>query len=203
LVRAAADWLIDHNVLLPGVSTLERLVGRIRERVQMRLWSRRVSGLTPAQRTQIAGLFATGGGHLGGLEIVRAPPLKRQPTQLAKHPDRLAAVRAFGLRPTPPAGVPTAPLERLARIARTARSSALAALQEPRRTATVAALFHTLEAAAQDDATELGEALIADRFREAETARNTWRIAHQGEMDAAVRVLRHLGSTPAQCRIAR
>jgi len=194
LVLAAADWLIDHNVLLPGVSTLERLVGRIRERVQTRLWSRLVNGLTPAQRTRIANLFTTERGRLGGLEILRAPPLKRQPTQLAKHPDRLAAVRAFGLRPTPPAGVPAAPLERLARIARTTKPSALATLQEPRRTATIAALFSTLEAAAQDEATELGEALIADRFRDAETTRNKRRIAHQREMDAAVRVLRHLAA---------
>ena len=29
LVLAAADWLIDHNVLLPGVSTLERVSLRI------------------------------------------------------------------------------------------------------------------------------------------------------------------------------
>jgi len=46
-------------------------------------------------------------------------------------------------------------LGRLARSARTAKPANLAALQEPRRTATLAALFQTLEATALDDAVEL------------------------------------------------
>lgn len=192
LVQWAADWLIENKVILPGISTLERLVGRIRERARLRLWHRLVSGLNDAQRAQIAGLFTKDAKSLGGLEILRASPLKRQPTQLAKHLDRLDELRSFGLRPTPPNGIPAVQLERLARIAKTAKPSAIAALKEPRRTATVAALFYTLEAVAQDDATELGEALVSDLFREAEMARIARRMAHQREMDAAVLVLRNL-----------
>jgi len=192
LVLVAADWLIEHKVLLPGISTLERLVGRIRERARQRLWRRLAAGLSDAQRAQVADLFERDDESLGGLEILRASPLKRQPTQFAKHLDRLEAVRSFGLRPTPPGGVPAVQLERLARVAKTSKPSAIAALQEPRRTATVAALFYTLEASAQDDATELGEALVSDLFREAEMARLALRVAHQKEMDGAVMVLRSL-----------
>ena len=192
LVLVAADWLIEHKVLLPGISTLERLVGRIRERARHRLWRRLAAGLSDVQRAQVAGLFERDDESLGGLEILRASPLKRQPTQLAKHLDRLEAVRSFGLRPTPPGGVPAVQLERLARVAKTSKPSAIAALQEPRRTATVAALFYTLEASAQDDATELGEALVSDLFREAEMARLALRVARQKEMDGAVMVLRNL-----------
>src|SRR3546814_6394030 len=92
------------------------------------------------------------------------------PTELFRHLDRLDAVRAFNLRPAPPRGVPATTLERLARVARVSKPSAIAALQEPRRTATVAALFHTLEAAAQDDAAELAEVLLADLVKGAEAA---------------------------------
>ena len=55
-------------------------------------------------------------------------------------------------------------------MARVGKPSAIAALQEPRRTATIAALFHTLEAAAQDDAAELAEALLTDMVKDAEAA---------------------------------
>lgn len=41
---------------------------------------------------------------------------------------------------------------------------------KPWRTATVAALFYTLEATAQDDAAELAEALLSDLIRDAEAA---------------------------------
>ena len=83
-------------------------------------------------------------------------------------------------------------LERLTRVARRAKPSAIAALKEPRRTATVAALFYILEASAQDDATELGEVLISDLFREAEQAQTNNRAAQQRDLDDAVLLLHDL-----------
>lgn len=194
LVFQAADWLIAHNVILPGVSTLERLVGRVRERAQQHLFWRLANGLSAVQRAQIANLFKNDGADLNNLGILRSNPLKRRQSDFLRHLDRLDAIRGFDLRPAPPKGVPAIQLERLARVARRAKSSAIAALKEPRRTATVAALFYTLEAAAQDDAAELGEALIADLFRDAEQAQVSNRAAHQRDLDEAIRVLRDLAN---------
>lgn len=192
LVTLAANWLIERKVILPGVSTLERLIGRTRERARLRLWHRLVNALTKQQRKKIAALFERDTEAFGGLEILRASPLKRRQTDFLHHLDRLDELRSFGFRLTPPKGVPAAQLERLARVARAAKPSAIAALKEPRRTATVAALFYTLEASAQDDATELGEALIADLFRDAELAQANRRASHQRELDDAVLLLRNL-----------
>lgn len=188
----AADWLLTNKVILPGVSVLERFVARIRERAQQRLWHRMLTGLSEAQKAQITAFFDKEAESFGELEILRARPLKRRPTDFAIHLDRLDAVRSFGLNPTPPKGVPAVQLERLARVAKSAKPSAIAALKDPRRTATVAALFYTLEASAQDDATELGEALVADLFREAEMAQLGHRQSQQKKLDEAVRVLRSL-----------
>src|SRR3546814_8773710 len=114
------------------------------------------------------------------------------PTELFRHLDRLDAVRAFNLRPAPPRGVPATTLERLARVARVSKPSAIAALQEPRRTATVAALFHTLEAAAQDDAAELAEVLLADLVKGAEAADKQERLRrseeHTSELQSLMRI---------------
>jgi TnpA family transposase len=193
LIEWACAWLIGNKVLLPGATTLERLIGRVRERVQLRLWHRLVDGLTADQRMQIEALFIKRDAEsLGNLELLRASPLKRRQSDFLRHLDRLDALRGAGLRMMPPKGVPAAHLERLARVARRARPSAVAALKEPRRTATVAALFYTLEASAQDDAVELGEALIADLFREAELAKASHRQAHQRDLDKAVLLLREL-----------
>jgi hypothetical protein len=84
------------------------------------------------------------------LDDLRAAPRRRMPTELLRHLERIDAIREYGLGLTPSADLPAAPLGRLARSARTARPSALAALREPRRTATLAALFQTLEATALD-----------------------------------------------------
>ena len=151
-----------------------------------------VAGLSDAQKAQITALFVEDTERFGNLEVLRARPLKRRPTDFAIQLDRLDAVRSFGLSPSPPKGVPAVQLERLARVAKNAKPSAIAAMKEPRRTATVAALFYTLEASAQDDATELGEALVADLFREAEMAPLAHRQSQQKNMDEAVRILRNL-----------
>lgn len=192
LIEWACAWLISNKILLPGVTTLERLVGRVRERAQLRLWRRLADGLTAGQQAQIEALFDRDTESFGDLEILRASPLKRRQSDFLRHLDRLDALRGAGLRLTPPKGVPAAHLERLARVARRAKPSAIAALKEPRRTATVAALFHTLEASAQDEAIELGEALISDLFREAELAQTSHRHAHQRDLDKAVLLLRDL-----------
>jgi hypothetical protein len=69
----------------------------------------------------------------------------------------------------------------------------LAALQEPRRTATLAALFQTLEATALDDAVELFDALASDIVTHAEEAHRKSRLRSLRDLDAAAIMLRDVG----------
>ena len=193
LVERATSWLIVNKVMLPGVSVLERFVGRIRDRAQKRLWKRLVAALDDKQRERIAKLFDEDSEtRFAALDSLRTVPTQRSPSEFLLHLDRLEAIRAFDLRPSPPQGVPAATLERLARVARAGKPSAIAALQEPRRTATVAALFHTLETAAQDDAAELAEALITDLVKDAEAADKKARLRSLRDLDDAALLLRDM-----------
>ena len=36
----ATNWLIQHKILLPGITTLSRIITEIRERAENRLWKR-------------------------------------------------------------------------------------------------------------------------------------------------------------------
>jgi len=63
LIERAASWLVVNKVLLPGISVLERFVGRIRDRAQKRLWKRLVAALGDKQRERIAKLFDEGTGR--------------------------------------------------------------------------------------------------------------------------------------------
>src|SRR5437660_4996699 len=53
LFDLATTWLLDKKVLLPGVTTLTRLISSIRERVAERLWQRLSEVCTPEQRTDL------------------------------------------------------------------------------------------------------------------------------------------------------
>jgi len=195
LVERATSWLVVNKVLLPGVTVLERFVGRIRDRAQKRLWQRLVSALDEKQRARIVALFnETSQADFAALDALRTVPRQRTSGELLLHLDRLEAIRAFDLRPAPPRGVPAASLERLARVARAGKPSAIAALQEPRRTATVAALFHTLETAAQDDAAELAEALLTDLVKDAEADEKKARLRSLRDLDDAALLLRDMAA---------
>src|SRR3546814_19310943 len=65
--------------------------------------------------------------------------------------------------------------------------------RSPRRAATIAALFHTLEAAAQDDSAELAEALLADMVKGAEAADKQARLRSLRDLDGAAMLLHAMG----------
>src|ERR1017187_3387969 len=57
LFEQAVKWLLAHKVLLPGVTVLERFVGRVRDRAQRRLWRKLIEGLSAEQRRRIDSMF--------------------------------------------------------------------------------------------------------------------------------------------------
>lgn len=75
LFDLATTWLLDKKVLLPGVTTLTRLISSIRERVAERLWQRLSEVCTPEQRTDLEGLLAcAGASRISNLERLRRAP---------------------------------------------------------------------------------------------------------------------------------
>jgi TnpA family transposase len=193
LFDRATTWLLAHKVLLPGITTLERLIGRVRQRATLRLWHRLTSALTDDQRQKLVALVTSDDDAAATLDDLRTTPKRRSPTELLRHLERIDAIRKHGLGLMPRADLPAAPLARLARGARVAKPANLAALHEPRRTATLAALFQTLEATALDDVVELFDALAADIFAHAEDAHRKSRLRSLRDLDAAAIMLRDVG----------
>lgn len=77
LFDLATAWLLDKKVLLPGVTTLTRLISTIRERVAERLWLRLSMAVSPEQRTDLEGLLA----HAGVSRITNLERLRRAPSR--------------------------------------------------------------------------------------------------------------------------
>ena len=65
LFDRAAAWLLAHKILLPGCSTLERFVVRVRNRVETRLWRSLGRGITNQQRTRLEHLLTVPEGSRG------------------------------------------------------------------------------------------------------------------------------------------
>jgi TnpA family transposase len=186
LIDRATAWLVGNKVLLPGISTIEWLVAQVRHRASRRAWRILAAALTRGQRQPLEALLDAERGELTmTLERLRAAPARRSPTELIHSLERLDAIRARTIRPVIPKSLPSVLLLRLARFGQRVQPAILARLPEPRRTATLVALLHTLEATAQDDALELFEALVAEAVGDAAKAHQQARLRTLRDLDSA------------------
>ncbi|MFO1432833.1 MAG: Tn3 family transposase [Candidatus Competibacteraceae bacterium] len=189
LFDRATTWLLAHKVLLPGCTTLERFVARLRYRVEDRLWKRLGRGVTDEQRTRLEDLLTVPPqGRSSWLDQLRSGPVRVSGRALVQAIQRLQSVRHLGIR-LPATGVPPSRLASLARFAGTAKVTAISRLPPVRRLATLVAFVHCLEATAQDDAVEVLDWLLHDLFSDAAKADKKARLRSLKDLDQAATVL--------------
>lgn len=188
LMDRAIAWLLAERVLLPGVSTVERLCARIRSRVQERRWHAIAKAFNAEQSARISGLLADSKGA-AMIEELRRAPRRLAPGEFMSHLERIDAIREENLAPTGVMSVPAAVVERLARSARKIRPAALLRLPDPRRPATLAALFSAMEGIALDEAIELFDQLITQTRKNAAKDYAALRMRSLRDLDAAALIL--------------
>ncbi len=99
LFERATIWLVTHKVLLPGCSTLERYIARLRSRVEVRLWRLLGRGINAAQQTQLENLLAVPvGSRISLLDQLRTGPVRVSSRSLVQALLRLHSVRELGIK---------------------------------------------------------------------------------------------------------
>ena len=160
----AVRWLRERDVLLPGVTTLARLVASVRDDTTQRLWQELESMLTAGQRHALEQLAVVPpGAYVSDLERWRKGPPRRPsgPAMIAAL-DQVAEIMGLGL-----AGLRLEErfsprrLGEMARYGMTAKAAALRRHPGARRLATLMATVRHLEARSVDDALELFDLLIS------------------------------------------
>ena len=153
----AVGWLRERDVLLPGVSTLARLVARVREAATQRLWETVSAAVTVAQRVALDALLEVpAGARISELERWRSGPVRASGPQMVKALHRVAEITGSGLsRVDIDATVTPRRLAELARYGLGATSARLRRHGPARRAATLVATVAALEATAIDDVLEL------------------------------------------------
>jgi hypothetical protein len=119
LFDLTTHYLIDHQIVLPGVTVLAREVARVRERAATRLHRVLARTLTAAQRQTLDALLTIpDGGRISRLEQLRTPPTRISTTAMVKALQRLDAVRTLGIGQIDLSHVPAARLHALAQTQR-------------------------------------------------------------------------------------
>jgi hypothetical protein len=101
-------WLRTNKVLLPGVTTLTRLVARVRDEATDRLYETLYAVLSPWQRTVLGLLLAVPeGARASDLERWRKGPSVQSGRNMEKALQRALEIFSVGLASMePPPGVP-------------------------------------------------------------------------------------------------
>ncbi|MEO6758332.1 MAG: DUF4158 domain-containing protein, partial [Saprospiraceae bacterium] len=98
LFDLATAWLLEHKVLLPGSSILQRSVAVIRERAEQRLWSLLASLVNSFQVNSLLSLLKKIEGQRNtSLDNLRRPPVRVSGPGLVEALERLEAIRSLGV----------------------------------------------------------------------------------------------------------
>jgi TnpA family transposase len=166
-------WLRTNKVLLPGVTTLTRLIARVRDEATERLHEALFGILSPRQRAILARLLEVPeGARSSDLERWRKGPSVPSGRNMEKALERASEILSVGLGSMElPPGVPHRRMVDLARYGMTATATTLRRHGPSRQLATLLATVIYLEGKSVDDCLDLLDLLMTtELIGKAETA---------------------------------
>ena len=116
LCDRATAYLLEHKILLPGVTTLARLVAAVRERAKRRLWKQLAARVDRSTAKRLESLLMVPeGSSQSTLESLRRGPVRASGAGLVDAICRVEQIRELGVADFDLAGLPEAAVRRLAR----------------------------------------------------------------------------------------
>jgi TnpA family transposase len=183
--------LEQRNVILPGASTLARLIVRVRKRVSEVLHRDLARKLNIEQIQRLEELLMVPeGARLSTLERLRLPPTRFNTPALLHALNRLEQIRALGVGEIDLRYVPESRLWSLSRHALVAWAQTIAKLGTHRRQATLLAVVQYLERSATDDALDVFDTLMNSLGVKSERKWRKERLRNLRDLDASALLLR-------------
>src|SRR5664280_1126778 len=183
LFTHSVGWLRRARVLLPGITVLIR-----RMHATLAAATAQTDPALPGRL--LASLRVPAGVRFSEMESWRRPPTRVSGPGLVRALDRAADLAGLRVRAVDCSGVPPNRVAALARFGLASKAPILAALAEPRRTATLLAITRHLDAVAIDDALDLFALLMATKLiNPARRASAAERLASLPRLERASRTL--------------
>ncbi len=190
LFERARYWLLSHKVILPGFSTLERFVAKVRSRVDARVWKTLVCDVGSTQRADLLALLTKESGESRTqMEKLRKGPVSVSAQSILHEIKRLDRIRMLHTAWQFPGHVPDVRVMNLARYASTAKASTIRRMSASRKIATLRALIASLSISAQDDILVVLEQLLTKIFNESTKKHQQKRQASLKAYDRSAAVL--------------
>lgn len=186
----ATAWLLQNKVLLPGATTLVRLVSEIRERANQRLWKKLAALPDSWQTARVTELLdIPEGQRISPLEQLKKGPVSVSGPAFTEALERYIRLRNLEFSRLNFTGLPTIQLRNLARYAGMASVKYIARMPEKRKLAILTAFVKAQEITALDEAVDVLDMLILDITREAKKTGQKKRLRTLKDLDRAALLL--------------
>lgn len=180
----ATNWLIGNKVLLPGITTLTRLISEIRERAANRLWLRLSSLPNAEQKTQLETLLQLKEGQkISYLDHYRKGPVTVSGPSFNEAIERFKSLKSFGIQEINFSYVPPVRLKVLGRFASMASTYKISRMPDEKRIATLLAFTKAFETIALDEALDVLDLLITEIAAEAKKIGQKKRLRTLKDLD--------------------
>src|SRR6266571_4319061 len=169
LVGALIEEMRDRQIIIPGITTVERLGWEVRRRAQRQVFRLLTEGLTDLQRTQLQALLTVPAASRQTLLVwLRQPPGAASPANFLKVVERLRWIRELGLDPQVTSRVHQNRLQQLAREGARMTAQRLGEFDVARRDATLVAFLLATAEDLVDQALDMHDKLLGQQFKKGE-----------------------------------
>ncbi|MEE4377645.1 MAG: Tn3 family transposase [Candidatus Competibacteraceae bacterium] len=190
LFDGATGWLIQHKILLPGASTLTRLISEVRERATNRFWLRLSALPTPEQITRLETLLEVPeGSRTSHFDRYRKGPVTISGPAFNQAVDRYLELQSFGMQRLKLTGIPPVRFKNLARHAGVISMHKIARMPTIKRTAILVAFATAYETIALDEALDVLDLLITAIAGEAKKRGQKKRLRTLKDLDQSALAL--------------
>lgn len=186
----ATAWLVRNKVLLPGVTTLSRLISEIRDRASKRLWQKLSKLPSDTQKHKLETILGlVEDKRFSKFDRLRQGPVRISGPSFNTAIQRYRDLADFGIQKLDFKDIPPGRLRNLSRYAGMASMHKIARMPEDRRIATLVAFVHDYEIIALDDALDVLDLLITDIIGEAKKIGQKKRLRTLKDLDRAALAL--------------
>nr|WP_320012760.1 Tn3 family transposase [uncultured Desulfobulbus sp.] len=186
----ATAWLIQHKVLLPGVTTLTRLIAEIRERATSLLWSRLSTLPSDEQKVELDKLLEISEGLRNSqFDLFKKGPVKISGPAFNDAVNRYKKLEAFGIQSLDFSHIPLTRLKSLARHAGMISMYKVGRMADKKRIGFLVAFVRAFETMALDDALDVLDMFITKIVGEAKKIGQKKRLRSLKDLDKSALTL--------------
>lgn len=190
LFDMATSWLLQHKILLPGASTLTRLISEIRSRATNRLWLRLSALPTQQQVTRLETLLEVpDGSRTSYFDHYRKGPVTISGPAFNGAVSRYLELKSLGIQELDFTGIPPVRFKNLARHAGVISMHKIARMPTNKRTAMLVAFVKAYETIVLDEALDVLDLLITDITGEAKRLGQKKRLRTLKDLDKSALAL--------------